>query len=100
MWPWPGKEQLSDVDRAILITTLYKPTVLTAIRTFPERHRLLVFAAMTRPGHIVFIYGNQLFPIVYTLVGEHLQECRETPIIVDQLVLATPFGPLFDREVF
>ena len=57
MWPQPGKEPLSDVDRAVLIAIHHEATIPTAIRALPQRHGLRVPTAATGLARMAFIYG-------------------------------------------
>src|SRR5436190_1041041 len=63
VWPKPGNEPLEDVDRAVLVAVHHQAAVLVlaAIRPFPQRHVLLVFARMTHPGGIALINYREFF---------------------------------------
>src|SRR6266851_3378167 len=95
VWPRPGKEPLVDVDRAVLITVHHQAAVLTAIRSLPQRHVLLVLTDMARLGRIALINDREFFPVMQTLVGKHLHKAIQTPIIVHQTVADAPLVPLF-----
>jgi hypothetical protein len=92
VWPKPGKEPLIDVDRAIFITIHHQAAVLTAIRSFPQRHGLLVLTAMTHLGGTAFINDMQFFPVQQTLIFKHPHKAVETPIIIHHAVAYTPLG--------
>ncbi len=96
MWRGPRKEPLVDVDRAVLVAIHHQAAVLilAAIRPFPERHVLHVFARAAHPGGIALAYYIQFFPKAQTLVGQHLHKAIETPIIIDHAVAHTPLVPL------
>src|SRR5437773_12477294 len=102
VWPKPGNEPLVDVERAVLVAVHHQAAVLilAAICPFPQRHVLLVFARMTRPGGIVLINYREFFPKAQTLVGEHLHKAVEPPAIVDHAVTDAPPVPFFAVLVF
>ena len=83
MWPWPGKEPLVDVDRAVLVAIHHQAAVLTAIRPDPQGHIFFAFADMTGLRRLAFAYYKQFFPNMQTLIGQHLHKAVETPIVVD-----------------
>lgn len=97
MWPKPGNEPLVDVDRAVLIAVHHQTTVRTSIRSFPERHVLLVLTDMTSLGRITFTYYSEFFPVMQTLVSKHLHKAIQTPIIVDHTIADAPLVPLLRR---
>ena len=100
MWPWPGKEPLIDVNRAIFITIHHEATVLAAIHPLPQRHVLLAMTDMTSFGGIAFAYDMEFFPKTQALVCKHLHKAVETPIIIHQTVADLPLPPLFMGLVF
>ena len=79
----PGKEPLSNVDRAVLIAIHEEPTVPATIRALPQRHGLLVPTAAAGLARFAFIDDCQDFPSQETFVGEHLHKAVEAPIVVD-----------------
>jgi hypothetical protein len=94
VWPRPGKEPLVDVDRAVFVAIHHQAAVLilTAIGSLPQWHHLLVFAQMTHPGRIAFVYYIEFFPKAQTLVLEHLHKAVETPIIIYHAVSSLPLA--------
>ncbi len=83
MWPSPGKRPPQNVDRAVLVTVHDEATGLTAIRPLVERHLLLAATTAARLARIAFIDLDQCFPSQLTLVGEHLDEAIQPPLVED-----------------
>jgi hypothetical protein len=57
-------------------------TILTAIDALPQKYVLLVSTAAAGFARIAFIYLDQLFPRQEILVGKHLDEGIQPPIVV------------------
>src|SRR5438874_10664 len=97
VWRKPRNEPLVDVERAVLVAIHHQATVLilAAIRSFPQRHVLLLFAGVTRPGGIALINYREFFPKTQTLVFEHLHKAVESPVIIDHAVADLPLALLF-----
>ena len=55
--PQPGKEPLSDIDRAILIAIHDEAAVPTAIRALPQRHGLFAPTPAAGLARMAFIFG-------------------------------------------
>ena len=47
VWPSPGKKPRQDVGRTVFIAVHDESTICTAIRAFPQRHRLQMFTPAT-----------------------------------------------------
>jgi hypothetical protein len=86
VWPKPGKEPLSDVDRAVLIAVHHQPTVPTTIRALVKWHVLLLPTVAAGLARIAFIKEFQHFPSEVTFVLEHLHEGIQAPIVVDAAI--------------
>ncbi len=95
VWPSPGNEPLVDVNRTVVVTVHHQAAVLTAIRSLPQWHGLLLLTAMTLLGGIAFTYKIQFFPKQQTLVGKHLHKAVESLIIIHHAVPNVSFSPLF-----
>ena len=97
MWPQPGKEPPQLIDRTVLIAIHHQAAVPTAIRALPQRHGPDVPTAAAGLARIALIDDFQHFPSQETLVGEHLHEVIESPIVVHRpmqglLMLGMRFG--------
>ncbi len=97
VWRRPRNEPLVDVDRAVLVAIHHQAAVLilTAIRPLPQWHVLLVLTGMAHPGCIAFAYYIEFFPVMQTLVFEHLHKAVEPPIIIHQAVAYLSLAPFF-----